>query len=80
MKKFILKSIYFVDANGIVQVKLLPDDLMIENYLAYNFELTNRSDIDLQIQDLIQEYTPIIFEKFQEMEMVPEFIKSQFEL
>jgi len=80
MKKFILKSIYYIDENSVIYLKLIPEDILIQNYLAYNFELANRSDIDLQIQDLIEEFTPIIFDKFQEMEMVPEFIKNQYEL
>lgn len=80
MKKFILTSSYFIDLNGIVQVKLFPEDLIIRDFLASNHELTNRADIDGQILLLIQEMTPILFAKFQELESVTEFIKSQYEL
>lgn len=80
MKKFILKSSYYVDNNFIIYVKLFPDDIFIENLIASNHELTNRSDIDGQIVLLIQEMTPILFERFQELESVPQFIKDEFEL
>ena len=80
MKKFIVKSFYFVDLNGMIQVKLTPEDVLIENYLAFNFELSNKSDIDTQIQELITEFTPIMFDKFQELESIPDFIKTQYEL
>lgn len=80
MKKFILKSNYNIDLNGIVQVKLFPEDLIIQEFLASNHELTNRSDIDGQIALLIDEMTPILFEKFQESESIPQFIKDEFEL
>lgn len=80
MKKFIVKSFYFVDLNEIIQVKLTPKDVLIENYLAFNLELSNKLDIDTQIQELITEFTPIMFEKFQELESIPDFIKTQYEL
>lgn len=80
MKKFILISDYKVDLNGIVQVKLFPEDLMIQDFLASNHELTNRSDIDGQIALLIEEMTPILFEKFKDLESIPQFIKDEFEL
>lgn len=80
MKKFIIKSFYFVDLNGIIQVKLTPEDVQIENYLAYNFQLDNKLNIEIQIQELVMEFTPIMFDKFQNMDSVPEFIKSQYEL
>ena len=80
MKKFIVKSFYFVDLNEIIQVKLTPEDVLIENYLAFNLELSNKLDIDTQIQELITEFTPIMFEKFQELESIPDFIKTQYEL
>ena len=80
MKKFILTSNYNIDLNGIVQVKLFPQDLQIQDFLASNHELTNRSDIDGQIAELIDEMTPILFEKFKELESVPQFIKDEFEL
>lgn len=80
MKKFILKSVYFVDANGIIQVKLLPEDVLIQEFIAYNFELEIKSDIESQVNELLIEYTPVMFEKFQSLESVPEFLKTQYEL
>ena len=80
MKKFELKSSYYVDENGVVYITLLPNDISIEKYLASNHELKNRADIDSQITLLIDEMTPILFEKFQDLESVPQFIKDEFEL
>lgn len=80
MKKFTLKSIYYVDENTVVYLKLTPEDILIENYLAYNFQLENKLNIEIQIQELILEFTPVMFNKFQELDSVPEFIKSQYEL
>jgi len=48
--------------------------------LASNHELTNRSDLDGQILLLIQVMTPILFEKFKDLDSVPQFIKDEFEL
>jgi hypothetical protein len=80
MKKFILKSIYYVDENTVVNLKLIPEDILIQNYLAYNFQLENKLNIEVQIQELILEFTPVMFNKFQELDAVPEFIKNQYEL
>ncbi len=80
MKKFILKSSYYVDNNDMVYVKLCPEDEAIESYIASNHELTSKLDIDLQIEDLKVEMTPILFNTFQEMENVPKSVRDSYYL
>ena len=80
MKKFELKSSYYIDENQVVYVTLKPIDVLIEDYLASNHELINKSDIQVQIDELINQMTPILFEKFQDLECVNNDIKSQFVL
>jgi len=80
MKKFELKSSYYIDENQVVYITLKPIDVSIENYLASNHELINKSDIEIQIADLISEMTPILFDSFQQMENVNNELKSQFVL
>jgi hypothetical protein len=80
MKKFILQSSYFIDNSTIVFVKLFPEDPVISLYLASNHELASKLDIDLQIEDLKVEMTPILFNTFQELDSVPQSVKDQYEL
>lgn len=80
MKKFELKSYSYIDENQVVYITLKPIDALIEDYLASNHELVNKSDIQVQIDELINEMTPILFEKFQNLESVNNDIKSQFVL
>jgi hypothetical protein len=80
MKKFTLVYNYYIDENGFVNLCLKPADETIDDFLASNFTLTSRVDIDAQIADLILEMTPVLFNKFQELDAVPQYVKDEFEL
>jgi hypothetical protein len=80
MKKFILKSNYIVSINGDIQLKLSPDDIVIQDLLASNHQLDSKVEINTQIDSLILEMTPILFERFQDMEGVSQILKDQYEL
>jgi hypothetical protein len=79
MKKFNLDSAYYVDGDK-VYVRLFPQDLLIQDYLAVNFEFDVTENITLGIENLINEMKPTLFERFQQMENIPTSLREQFEL
>ncbi len=80
MKKFTLKSSYYIDENQVINLNLRPDDPEIEDYIASNFTLENKSDIDTQIAQLVSEMTVILYDKFKSMTHLPEWLRNQYTL
>ncbi|MEY2869855.1 MAG: hypothetical protein RIR01_2357 [Bacteroidota bacterium] len=80
MKKFILTSTHYIDENGFINLSLRPSDPEIEDFIASNCSLENKSDVDSQIAQRIELMTPILFEKFNQLESVSSEIKNLYEL
>lgn len=80
MEKFILKSklLTFDDSN--MKVRLFPDHYYLFDKIEISSYINSNQDVNLQITDLINFYTVILFEKIQEMGNIPQEIKNNIEL
>ena len=80
MKKFILTSTHYIDENGFINLSLRPSDIDISDFIASSCTLENKSDVDSQIAQRIELMTPILFEKFNQLESVSDDVKNVYEL
>lgn len=80
MKKFILKAEKKLLDDFTIQVTLMPDDILITNYLNTSKNYLHDEATDENINNFIIEMTPYMFNTFKNMENVPDFIRNQFEL
>lgn len=80
MKQFTLSTTYFVEEDLETNVCFRPTDLEISDYIASFFIFSNEEEALNEIPILIIEITPILFQKFQEMENIPIEIRNNYQL
>jgi len=80
MEKFLLKSKQVNINEFEIDVILYPEHYYLEDKIAVSLSFNSKVDINSQITDAITLYTPILFEKIQEMENIPQYIKDNIEL
>ena len=80
MKQFTLSTSYFIEQDLEVNVCLRPSDSQISDYIASFFNFSNEQDALDAIPDLVIDQTPILFEKFQEMDNVPVDVRNEYYL
>lgn len=80
MKQFTLSTSYFIEPDLEANVCLRPSDPQISDYIASFFNFSNEQDALDAIPDLVIDQTPILFEKFQEMDNVPVDIRNEYYL
>jgi hypothetical protein len=80
MKVFTLSSTVTVMKNGEVEVTLKPSDVEIENYLSTFVIYNNESEALADLNRLIVEQTPIMYEAFQATDSVSQEIKDEYQL
>jgi hypothetical protein len=80
MKVFTLSSTVNVMRNGEVEITLKPSDVEIENYLSTFVIYNNESEALADLNRLIVEQTPIMYEAFQSTDNVSQEIKDKYQL
>lgn len=80
MEKFIIKSKQIILDDEQINIILYPDHFYLFDKIEVGEVISSKLDIPSQINDLISLHTPLMFEKVQEMENIPQFIKDQIEL
>ena len=80
MKQFTLSTSYFIEPDLEANVCLRPSDTEISDYIASFFNFSNEQDALDAIPDLVIDQTPILFEKFQEMDNVPVYVRNEYYL
>lgn len=80
MKQFTLSASYFIEPDLEANVCLRPSDPQISDYIASFFIYPNEQEALEEIPGLVITQTPIVFEKFQAMDNVPEEIRNQYYL
>ena len=80
MKQFTLSTSYFIEPDLEANVCLRPSDTQISDYIASFFIFSNEQEALEEIHGLVITQTPILFEKFQEMDNVPIEIRNEYYL
>ena len=80
MKQFTLSTSYIIEPDLEANVCLRPSDPEISDYIASFFTFPNEQAALDEIPDLIIGQTPILFEKFQEMDNIPIEIRDEYYL
>ena len=80
MEKFILKSKQVILDDSQINLILYPDHSYLFDKIEVAEVISSKIDVDTQIADMIVLYTPILFEKIQEMENIPQYVKDNIEL
>jgi hypothetical protein len=80
MKQFTLSTNYYVEPDLEAIVCLRPSDSEISDYIASYFPFSNELEALVEISDLVVNQTPILFEKFQEMDNIPFEIRDKYYL
>jgi hypothetical protein len=80
MKQFTLSTSYFIEPDLEANVCLRPSDSQISDYIASFFIFPNEQEALEEIPGLTITQTPILFEKFQEMDNVPIQIRNEYYL
>jgi hypothetical protein len=80
MKQFTLSTSYFIEPDLEANVCLRPSDTEISDYIASFFTFPNEQVALDEMPDLIISQTPILFEKFQEMDNVPIETRDEYYL
>jgi hypothetical protein len=78
MKTFTLSYSYIVLKNGYTEISFKPSDELIDDYIVTYKIYNSLSDALSDVDDSIIELTPIMFDSFQNMEDIPQYIKDQF--
>ena len=80
MKQFTLSTSYFIELDLEANVCLRPSDPQISDYIASFFIFPNEQEALEEIPALAITQTPILFEKFQEMDNVPIEVRNEYYL
>jgi hypothetical protein len=80
MKQFTLSTSYFIEPDLEANVCLRPSDPEISDYIASFFTFPNEQEALEEIPGLVITQTPILFEKFQEMDNVPIDVRNEYYL
>lgn len=80
MEKFILKSKQIILDDSQINVILYPDHSYLFDKIEVGEVISTKLDINSQITDMVTLYTPILFDRIQEMENIPQNIKDNIEL
>lgn len=80
MKIFTLSSTVTVMKNGEVEVTLKLSDVEIENYLSTFVIYNDETEALADLNRLIVEQTPIMYEAFQSTDSVSQEIKDKYQL
>lgn len=80
MEKFILKSKQNILDDSQINLVLFPDHTYLFDKIEVSEVISSKLDIQIQIDELILIHKPLMFERIQEMENVPQFIKDNIEL
>ncbi len=80
MKKFelIYQEVQLPD--GSVNLKIYPEDLSISDYICTYQTLSSNEDVLTFVATFISEMKPLLFERFQTMENIPQEVRAEFEL
>jgi hypothetical protein len=78
MKQFTLSTSYFIEPDLEANVCLRPSDPQISDYIASFFIFSNEQEALEEIPGLAITQTPILFEKFQEMDNIDINIRSSY--
>ena len=77
-KQFTLETSYFIEPDLQATVCLRPSDPEISDYLASNFTFPNEQAALDEIYELAITQRPILFEKFQAMDNVPNEVRDTY--
>ncbi len=80
MKQFTIVTSYFIEPDLEANVCLRPSDPEISDYIASFFSFPNEQEALNEIDQLVINYTPILFTKFQELDSVPIEIRNNYYL
>jgi hypothetical protein len=80
MEKFILKSKQVILDDSQINLILYPDHSYLFDKIEVAEIISSKINVDSQIADMIVLYTPILFEKIQGMENIPQYVKDNIEL
>jgi len=80
MEQFILIPTTIIEEDLQANVCLKPSSQLIENYIATYKIFDSEAEAIAEMESFIAEMTPLLFDKFQEMENVPLEVRNQFEL
>lgn len=80
MEKFILKSKQVILDDSQINLIISPDHSYLFDKIEVAEIISSKINVDSQIADMIVLYTPILFEKIQEMENIPQYVKDNIEL
>lgn len=80
MEKFILQSKQVILDDNQINLILFPDHTYLCDKISVADIINSKLDINSQITDSVTMYTPILFEKIQEMENIPQYVKDNIEL
>jgi hypothetical protein len=80
MEKFILKSKQNILDDSQINLVLFPDHTYLFDKIEVSQIISSKIDVQIQIDELILIQKPLMFERIQKMENVPQFIKDNIEL
>lgn len=80
MEKFTLTATYSIGDNLETNVCLRPSSYLIDDYISTYRVYNNEEEALINTSFFIEEMTPLLFDKFKEMDNIPIEIKDQFEL
>lgn len=80
MEKFTLTYEATTLDDGQVNIKVYPTIPEISKYICSYETISTKQDLLSFVANLIVEMTPLLFDKFQQMENVPLEVRNQFEL
>ena len=80
MEKFTLTYEATTLDDGQMNIKVYPIIPEISKYICSYETISTKQDLLSFVANLIVEMTPLLFDKFQEMENVPLEVRNQFEL
>lgn len=80
MEKFLLKSKQIILDDSQINIVLFPDHSYLFDKIEVGEVINSKLDVNSQINDLIVVHTPLMFERIQEMENIPQFVKDNIEL
>lgn len=80
MEKFILNSKQNILDDNQINVILFPDHSYLSDKIEVGEVINSKLDIQIQIDELILIHKPLMFERIQEMENIPQYVKDNIEL
>lgn len=80
MIAFGLTSSYFIEEDFEADVRLYPDNALIEDYIATYRIFADEQEAIEQMPTYIAEMTPILYGQFMEMDNIPLETREQFYL